>query len=215
MTRGCKAGTSLVCQRQKWMPGADALKACFLEGPHRPLWSVLRDSREAGFRIWGLRVKGVSNSPPPRASGFFLQGRWVTSSTSWWSAGSLPMSPWQASRGSSWTAFSSHLPSCLCSSLSWTSWRLVSSTHARELFVGIRMLWLEFRGSLNFSLKLKFHFFLYEISEAKHRRISSTCWPDVSVRGRRLSHIHCHSYPGVSFMLITPDTFRQVLSLNV
>ena len=56
------------------MPGADALKACFLEGPHRPLWSVLRDSREAGFRIWGLRVKGVSNSPPPRASGFFFTG---------------------------------------------------------------------------------------------------------------------------------------------
>ena len=131
MTRGCKAVTSLVCQRQKWMPGADALKACVLEGPHRPLWSVLRDSREAGFGIWGLKVKGVSNSLPPRASGFFLQGRWVTSSTSWWSAGSLPRSPWQASRGSSWTAFSSHPPSCHCSSLSWTSWRLVSSTHAR------------------------------------------------------------------------------------
>ena len=26
----------------------------FLEGPHRPVWSVLRDS---GFRVWGLGVK--------------------------------------------------------------------------------------------------------------------------------------------------------------
>lgn len=32
----------------------DSKKACFPEGPHRP---VLRDHREARFRSWGLGVK--------------------------------------------------------------------------------------------------------------------------------------------------------------
>ena len=55
---------------------------------------------------------------------------------------------------------------------------------------------MEFRGSLNFSLKLKFHIVIYEISEAKHSHISSTCWPDVSVLGSGLS---------MSIVIIIPE----------
>ena len=62
---------------------------------------------------------------------------------------------------------------------------------------------VEFRGSLNFSLKLKFHIVIYEISEAKHCRISSTCWPDVSVLGSGLS---------TSIVIIIPE-YRLCSSL--
>lgn len=43
--------------KAKKMLGGDSKKAYFLEGACRPMWSVMRDSRKAGFQTWTLGVK--------------------------------------------------------------------------------------------------------------------------------------------------------------